>query len=172
METKTSRSFGGKLSFNFRSLEFNNNGFQMYGFRIRYWRKRMNTLTHNVSFYRWFYTSTILKAFYHTWARRPSWSCDHNYSCKLSFSRPMRAPREIWLPPAFGFGEEGKNCKSKWPWVQVMQWPWPLISVSLFLPYPSLTRKHHRDSRFYFDGPQRLLKYKLPQIWVALDSGQ
>ena len=39
----------------------------------------------------------IFYGFYHIWAWRPSWSCDHDYLYKLSFPLPTDAPREVWL---------------------------------------------------------------------------
>ena len=45
----------------------------------------------------------ILKGFYHIWAWRPSWSCDLDPICKLSFPHPMEAPHEIWLQSAQWF---------------------------------------------------------------------
>ena len=37
------------------------------------------------------------KGFYHTWALRPSRSCDLNNLYKLWFPLPMGVPHEIWL---------------------------------------------------------------------------
>ena len=37
------------------------------------------------------------KGFYHIWAWQPSWSCDLDNLCKLSFPLPKEAPHRIWL---------------------------------------------------------------------------
>ena len=39
----------------------------------------------------------ILSGFYHSWAWRPSWSCDPNFAIKLSLPLPMDAPHNISL---------------------------------------------------------------------------
>ena len=36
------------------------------------------------------------KGLYPIWAWRPSWSCDLDHLCKISFSLPQKAPNEIW----------------------------------------------------------------------------
>ena len=39
----------------------------------------------------------FLKGFYHTWAWRPSWSCDTDAANKISFPLTKEAPHKIWL---------------------------------------------------------------------------
>ena len=39
----------------------------------------------------------FLSGFYHSWAWRPSWSCDPNFAIKLSFPLPMDASHKISL---------------------------------------------------------------------------
>ena len=39
----------------------------------------------------------ILKAFYHIWVLRLSWTCDPDDANKLSIPLPKEAPHEIWL---------------------------------------------------------------------------
>ena len=43
------------------------------------------------------------KGFYHIWAWKPYWSCDHDHLHKLSFHYPMEALYEIWFQSASGF---------------------------------------------------------------------
>ena len=42
----------------------------------------------------------FLKDFYHTWTRRPSWSCDLDHLNKVSFLHPEEASQEILLQSA------------------------------------------------------------------------
>ena len=45
----------------------------------------------------WFQRRRFLKAFYHIWTWRPSWSYDLNYNFTHWFTYPMHVSHKIWL---------------------------------------------------------------------------
>ena len=50
----------------------------------------------------------MFKGFYHIWAWRPSWSCDFDNLCKLSFPLPKEVPHGFDWPSGF-IGEDLEN---------------------------------------------------------------